>query len=63
MHADGLKGVNVKEYRSTGVEAANSGDRWSNEKGSEADGDGFGKCYGCVRVGWGGRNGKYHCAM
>jgi len=52
VHADGLEGVNVKGHRSTGVEAANSGDRWSSEKGSEADGDGFGE--GHVASEWGG---------
>ena len=58
MHAGGLERVNATGHRSTGVEAATSGDRWDSEKGSETDGNRFGEDHGCVRVGWGGRNDK-----
>ena len=58
VHAGGLDGADVKGHRSTGVEAANSGGHWSSEKGSEADGDGLGEGYGCVRVGWSGKSDK-----
>ena len=63
MHAGGLGSVNVKGHRGAGVEAADSGVRWSSEKGSETDRDGFGEGNGCVRVGCGGRNARLYCTM